>query len=76
VIDHISQYTISVNMSNEDLHERIPLKAYILTLWIFYHYIVAESRKNLHYPAFDDNICIGVIKTEDWDKIKLPGYLV
>ena len=32
VIDHISQYTISVNMSNEDLHVRIPLKAYILTL--------------------------------------------
>jgi hypothetical protein len=52
------------------------MKAYLLTLWIFYHYIVVESRKNLHYPAFDDIICIVVIKTEVWDKIKLPEYLV
>ena len=50
-----------------------------LTSWHFEYFItilLRNQEKNLHYPAFDDNICIGVIKTEDWDKIKLPGYLV
>ena len=51
------------------------MKAYLLTLNIL-SYIVVESRKRLHYLAFDNIICIVVIKTEDWDKIKLPGYLV
>ena len=35
-----------------------------------------ENKKKLHYPAFDDIICLVAIKAEDRDIIELPGYLV